>query len=297
MKTGSNSILILLLFLTMIIWGATWTSAKLITYMAAPEVIIFWRFFFTFLSMIPVLLFLRRSIRINRKSLFLIILGSIFIVSYNKCFFLGLRYGYANVGGVLVTTMNPILIYLFSIIIFWNHISRMALIGLVMGFLGGAVLLEAWSINFERLVSSGNAYFLLASTSWALLTLTSEKCKGSTSPLIFSFYVFGLAALIDFVLALPLGIWDVFNEGWLFWSNLLFLSVGATTIATTIYFAASSRLGSQRAGSFIFLVPTSAVLISWIVLDERIKMTTIIGGILALIAVYLINIPKYSKNE
>ncbi|MCD5407090.1 MAG: hypothetical protein LRZ99_05310 [Desulfotomaculum sp.] len=41
-KVGLN---VLMLF-AMLAWGGSWTSAKIIAEYAAPEVLVFWRFFF-----------------------------------------------------------------------------------------------------------------------------------------------------------------------------------------------------------------------------------------------------------
>jgi drug/metabolite transporter (DMT)-like permease len=260
-------------------------------------VLIFWRFLFTSLSFIPIMMFYKGSYRLNSRSILPIILGAVFIVTYNKFFFWGLQYGLAGAGGVLVTTLNPILTFLFTIVFFRKHVSLREFSGLILGFAGGAVLLEVWGINLNQLFRSGNAYFLFASMAWALLTLTSEKSRSNLPPLVFSFYVFSLSAFLDFFLALPLGIDRVLTEDWLFWTNILYLSVFATTFATTIYFAASGRLGSRRASSYIFLVPASAVLISWVLLGEQPRLSTLIGGLIALSAVYLINVsPKGSPQ-
>ncbi len=52
---------------------------------------------------------------------------------------------------------------------------------------------------------------------------------------------------------------------------------------------ASSRLGSRRAGSFDFIVPTSALLFSWFFLGDVPGVSTVAGGVLTVSAVYLIN--------
>ena len=292
-KQPNAALFTFLMLLAMTAWGASWTSGKLIAAMAPPEVLIFWRFLFTFVSYIPVMIFFRKSFRLNANSLRQALLGAVLIVTYNKFFFWGLQNGLAGAGGVLVTTLNPILTFLFMIILFRRPAKLKDVFGLILGFIGGSVLLEIWAINVQGLFTSGNAFFLFASCAWAFLTLTSEKSKANMSPIVFSFYVFGLSALLDFFIALPQGVFDVFKEGWIFWLNVLYLSVFATTFATTIYFVASVRLGSHKASSYIFLVPASAVLISWIVLHEDPRLSTIIGGIIAVAAVYLINVkPK-----
>ena len=56
-----------------------------------------------------------------------------------------------------------------------------------------------------------------------------------------------------------------------------------------MYFFASSKIGAVKASSFIFVVPLTAIVFSKIFLNEQIRLTTLIGGCLSIIAVYTIN--------
>jgi drug/metabolite transporter (DMT)-like permease len=83
---------------------------------------------------------------------------------------------------------------------------------------------------------------------------------------------------------------STFNNGDLkFWGNLFFSATITTSLATTFYFVATSKIGASKASSFIFLVPFSAALGSWIFLGETIEAHTIIGGLLGIAAVYILN--------
>ncbi len=289
MKQPSNPFFILLMILSMAIWGGTWTSSKILANMAAPEVLIFWRFLISAITFIPVMFLFRQSFTLKKGSLKLLLLGSLFLLGYNKFFFWGLQNGLAGAGGVLVTTLNPILTFCFSLMIFRRSPFNKQIIGLILGLIGGSIILQVWAVNLTTLFASGNAFFLLAATSWAFLTVTSEKSKTELSPFVFSFYVYCLATVFGFFLALPYGIWEVFDFGLSFLVNIVYMSLFATTFATTIFFAASRRLGAEKASSFIFTVPFSAVLISWAILGENPTLSTLIGGIIAVSAVYLIN--------
>jgi drug/metabolite transporter (DMT)-like permease len=75
---------------------------------------------------------------------------------------------------------------------------------------------------------------------------------------------------------------------------MLFLSVVATDFATTVFFLSASRLGTGRASSFLFIVPTSAILLSWLLLGERPDAVTLVGGVFSIVAVYLVNAPQRS---
>ena len=289
MRKSRNSPLIILTLLAMSAWGGSWTSAKVLADQAPPEVIAFWRFFVTSVTFIPVMLLLNKPFRLNKKSLSFCIFGAVCMVSYNEGLFFGLRYGFASAGGVLVTTLNPILTFILAAIVFRIKVKGINLAGLCIGLAGGMVLLQIWQVSYRQLLLSGNLFFIICASSWAAMTIISQKSKDHLHPLTFSFYVYVFAAVIDFFLALKLGITQPLDKGWIYWGNIAYMSVGATTFATTVYFIASVKLGSQRASSFIFTVPVTAVLFAWLILGEIPRWHIITGGIIAIIAVYLLN--------
>jgi drug/metabolite transporter (DMT)-like permease len=209
---------------------------------------------------------------------------------YLYLFFKGLTYGFAGVGGVMVSTMVPLATFIFSVILLKQKLVRKDYIGLALGLIGGCILLEIWSLDWNNLFISGNIYFLLCAVLWALLTICSQKAAEWVSPLVFSFFVYAFCSVLYFFLALPKEILGVFKQGSFFWLNMLYLAIISSTLATTVYFFASSRLSSYKASSFVFLVPFSALMLSWIFLGEVPKISTITGGLTALVAVYLINV-------
>lgn len=288
-RINSNTVLYIAMILAMTAWGGSWPAGKIIADSIQPEVLIFWRFSLTFISFFPVMFAFKKSFKLDWRSAGFILLGGIFLISYNKFYFLGLRYGLAGAGGVLVTTLNPILTFIFTIILFRKKVSSRELLGIVLGLTGGMFLLQIWAVNFHKLVQSGNLFFVIAAFSWASVSIVSDKSKNYMSPIVFSFYVYGVAAFIDLFFALKFDMMKVFTFGAAFWLSLVYLSLLATTFATTVYFIAAGRLGSRKASAFIFMVPVSAVFLSWLLLSEKPGLYTIIGGLIGITAVYLIN--------
>jgi drug/metabolite transporter (DMT)-like permease len=288
-KPDKNMIFLILMVLAMLSWGGSWTSAKLIVNRTAPEVLIFWRFLATFLSFIPLVVILKVPLKLDKKGYVLVLAAAVLLMAYNKLFFQGLRTGLAGGGGVLVTTINPLFTFLYASLLFRQKIHFRELLGLLLGLGGGLVLLQVWSLSTDKLLMSGNLLFIAAAAVWAMLSITSQKSGGIMSTFAYSFYVYGLSALISLPLSLSHHVFDISGFGLPFWLNILFLSVIVTTFGTTAYFFAAGRLGASRASSFMFLVPTSAVFFSWTLLGEKPGLTTFIGGFMALTAVYIIN--------
>lgn len=289
MKSPSTPVLISALILAMVAWGGSWPSGKLAAGTAPPEVLTFWRFLITIPAFLPILIIQRQPARLTWRALIYGLLGAVCIVSYNANFFRGLKTGMAGAGGVLVTTLNPILTTFFAAVAFKRRLTPRQILGLILGLIGGLFLLEIWALSPQHLMQTGNAFFVFAAASWAVLTIISEKSKGILPLLTFSFYVYCFATVLDFFLTRPEQILSAFHASPVFWINTAYLAIFATAFATTVYFLASSRLGSGRASSFIYTVPISAVLISWLLLGEVPKLTTIIGGAIGISAVYLIN--------
>ena len=116
-----------------------------------------------------------------------------------------------------------------------------------------------------------------------------SKVKRGCSLLTYSFWSFTIAAIFSLSVCNWSGISITINYDWIFWINILILSIVVMSFANTMYFFASSKIGAVRASSFIFVVPLTAIIFSKIFLNEQILLTTLIGGFLSIIAVYMIN--------
>jgi drug/metabolite transporter (DMT)-like permease len=287
-KQHSDLFFTLLMVLSMVIWGGSWVSAKVMAVRLAPEVLSLWRFLLSFLSFIPLLIVLRIPFVLSRRGIVHSAFGAFFISAYMYYFFRGLEHGLAGAAGVLVTSMMPLMTLLFSILLLKRKTKARDIAGLVLGMAGAAVLLRLWTFDAHDLFHSGNIFFLLCSSLWALVTICSQRAAETISPYMFSFMTYGFSTLFF----LPFAYGDmgvIFYQDTVFWINLVFLSVISSNFATTIYFIAAERLGSYRTSSFVFLVPSSAMLLSWLFLGEVPEPSTIIGGAIAISAVYLIN--------
>ena len=287
----------ILMVAAMLFWGGSWVSGKLVSSAAAPEEIVFWRFLFSFAAFLP--LFLSSILRQRQKiphihgswlpGLLWACLSAGILICYNHLLFHGLRYGLAGKGGIIVTTMNPMFTLVLSRLITGEPLLKNQKIGLLIGIAGGVLLVSPWNYTFSEILESGNLLFLAAALAWASLTTVSASAQRHVSGLMYNVLLYGLATAFNLALfrganfsglgSLPAG----------FWLNVLYLAVFAGAIGTGLYFVAAKRFGSGKAGSFTFLVPGFAVLLSWLILGEVPGFSIISGGILAITAVWMIN--------
>ena len=283
----------------MLFWGLSWASGKILVEYASAYVIAFWRFFFVLLGLFPLLLALKLPLKLDKRLLKWVILASICNVIYSVLYFAGLNYGAAGKGGVLVTTLTPIFTYLLVMaIIFYQtratpKIPKNEIIGLCLGIISGILLLNLGSI--DELFGKFNTFFILCAFDWALMSIFTQKIR--TNPLVMNFYI-TLFSLVAFVpILFDTQTYFLFEADFTFWFHLFCVAILSTIVGTSIYYLGIKELGSAKANSFMLLVPASALLCSYFVLDEKPTLLTLFGTALAVCAIYLINGKRVGKKE
>lgn len=276
-----------LLILAMFLWGGGWSALKILTQTQSMEVIVFWRFFLMSFSFLPILYFYKRKVIFKSKSIVFIFFGSLLNILFMIFSYFGISQGLAGSGSVIITTLSPLFTFLIMSIVFKRSISLYQYFGLIIGLIGGIVLLKLY--NFSLFLVDGNFFLLFAALIWALITILAQYSHKYISPIEYSFFISIFSTFISFLFCSDIDLLSVFHEGIHFWLALIYLAVLGQTLATTIFFIASGKLGSELTSSFMFLVPVFALLIAAFLLDEEIERTTLIGGALSFIAIFFIN--------
>ena len=163
------------------------------------------------------------------------------------------------------------------------------ILGLILGFFGVSLLMRFWEIDSTKIIISGNVFFLLAALSWSLATLATQKAQTTSHPINFSFWLYALSMLMSIPFLSIESIFMPFSFDGIFWINFIIISVIVLGFGNTAYFLSTMKIGSQKASSFMFIVPFSAILSSSLLLGESVEITTILGGLITIIAVYALN--------
>lgn len=276
-----------LMLLAMFFWGSGWSALKVLTYELPMDVVVFWRFFFMTLTFIPILIYFKKPLILNKDSLKYVLSSSVLNVSFMFSSFYGIKYGLAGAGSVIITTFSPIMTFLLVAILFKNKLHNRQYFGLLMGLIGGYILLQL--NDFSLFLNSANLYFLLCATIWAGVTVLSQHSQKHIHPIHYSFFISVVATIFMFFYSYGSDLSAVFTQDLKFWISMIYLAVFGQTIATTIFFLASGKLGSEKTSSYMFLVPVFALLSASIFLDEPMQMHVIVGGTISMLAVYFIN--------
>ena len=276
-----------LLVLAMFLWGGGWTALKIIVEDIPIEVIIFWRFFIMSIAFLPILYFLNQPLQLNKTNISYIAGSSILNISFMIFSFFVFKYGLAGAGSVIITTFSPVMTFLLVALIFRKKLTIFQFFGLFLGIMGSFIMLEL--NDLDTFLNGSNIYFLLCAITWAGVTILAQHSHKHIHPIHYSFLISIVATTTAFIYGYNSNLLIVFEQDMKFWIALIYLAVFGQTVATTIFFIASGKLGSEKTSSFMFLVPVFALFIAWFILDEAIQTHIIVGGFLSVVAVFFVN--------
>ncbi len=291
-----NKKLILFVIVSMLTWGISWPSNKVLSNYGSAIDLGVYRYLLVILSMVFFFVFSKTSLKISKNGIVSVVVSGALMAVYNFTFLSGLQYGNPGAGGILVTTLNPVFAYGIGALLAWEKPRINEQIGLLFGLIAGLFLLNIWK-DFSVFKNLGNTFFFLSAFIWAVISKINSKAADFGSPLAFSWWMYfaTFLCLIPFANFHELKNMLSLNE-LKFWGNMLFSSVITTTLATTTYFIATSRIGAEKASSFIFLVPFTAGISAYFILGETLKWNTIVGGLFGIVAVYMLNRKKELKS-
>lgn len=293
---ANKNLFFFLLFISMIAWGGSWVNVKVISHYVNAYEMMFIRFFITVVAMVPIIIVLKKSFKIDAKSFALAVVSALVMIAYMNYYFLGTKFGTASLGGAMVTTLIPINTFILMALLRSKKVSRKDTFALALGAVGVLTMLHVWSLDAKHILVIQNMYFLVASLLWAIMTIVSSKAT-KVSPIIFSFYMYVVMVVLVWIFAIDTHTVVSHTYDTSFWFNMLCMSVLSTAFANTIFFLGIERLGAAEVSSFIFLVPFSAIILSAIFLDEKIDLFIVLGTVLTLWAVKLLNNIRIGRKK
>jgi drug/metabolite transporter (DMT)-like permease len=123
--------------------------------------------------------------------------------------------------------------------------------------------------------------------SWVSYSLLGKSVMSNMSPLVAVTYSSVIGAVGLFPPAVIEGLWDSGTYSLAAWASVFYLGFFGTVLGFVWYYEGIKRIGPVRAGLFINFVPISAVFLGFLILDEPLTMSLLIGAVLVSSGVYL----------
>ncbi|MFZ2265956.1 MAG: DMT family transporter [Azonexus sp.] len=283
----------------MFFWGGTWIAGRIIAQeVSAPLGIAAIRFVVTAMVLAAALLLSGQTLprlRSSREWGVVCGLGFFGIFLYGLCFFYGLQHITAG-RGALVVALNPVVIVLAAWLFGHERMNRRKALGSAIALAGCLTVIGNGNplALIEGTVGVGEWLIIGCVLSWAAYTFIGRQATKTLSPLATTLYGSLVGAAFLGVAALLQGDMAPATWSWQAWSAMLFLAIFGTAIAYTWFTAAVHQLGASHASIFINLVPVFAVLQAALLLDERLGLSVLFGGLLVIAGVWLTTQQKIS---
>lgn len=298
--TASRSLDYTRLVAAMAMWGGTWIAGRIIAReLTAPLAVASLRFILAGLALAAVALATEGRIPLpadRRAWGFIWGLGFFGIFLYGLCFFYGLQRIPAG-RGALVVALNPVTVVLAAWAFGQERMTPRKAAGCLVALAGCLTVIG----NGDPLallrgsVGLGELLIVGCVLTWTAYTFISRQATRTLTPLATTLHASLAGALLLGLAALVEGHIDPAAWSWRVWASMGFLAFFGTAMAYTWFSAAVHRLGAGHASIFINLVPVFAVLQAAILLDERLGLAVLAGGVLVIAGVALATFPEKSR--
>lgn len=276
----------LIAILTIIIWGTTFISTKILLVQFSPEEILGYRFFIAFLILIIIYPRKFKVLPLKEEMLFCM-LGITGISFYYWTENLALKYTYAsNVG--LIASSIPIFTALIA-----HFISKdeKITINLILGFIVAmtGIFIVIYNGKVLKLNSTGDILAISSAVLFSIYSILIKKVSNKYGQLFIvrKIFFYGILTMMPILLFSNIRMLQVSNLSIKIVLNMLFLSVFASVLCFIMWNKAISIIGSVKATNYIYFVPLITLIASVIVLKEKISPLMLLGGILIFAGVYI----------
>ena len=272
------------LILAMIIWGASFVALKVSFRYFHPLLVVFLRQFLASIVFIP--LVWKHFRKIRKQDLHWLILMSIF----EPCIYYlfeakALTLTSASQAG-MITALLPLLVAIPSALFLKERISKRTLIGFTLAIIGVVFL----SLSGKATEESPNPVFgnfleFLAMVSAAGYTVILKKLTSRYSP----FFLTAVQAFMGTLFFAPVLLLIPESREMILTTQsilvVVFLGIVVTIGAYGFYNFGTSRIPASQSASFVNLIPVITLIMSMVILGERLTPLQYVAGALVIFGV------------
>jgi drug/metabolite transporter (DMT)-like permease len=284
----------LALFMVSLIYGATFTVAKIVmpTYVQ-PYAFILLR---VSVATVCIYFFHRHFVKgaiSDKKDLLPLLISAIFGVAGNMLlFFKGLSITTPINASVLMLN-TPIFVIVFAAIIIGEKLTWNKVIGILIAAAGALLLMGGSKFKFQSETVMGDIFVTANAIIYAFYLVYAKRLMVKYHPLTVTLYSF----FFGFFLVLPFGLnqaleIDFANLPSLIWLCIAFITIGSTFLTYVLNAYALKHASSSLVGSYIYLQPVLATLIAVVSGKDMLTIEKLLSIAIVFTGVYLASFRK-----
>jgi len=278
------------LLLMALFWGGTFIAGRRLALEVGPFCGAFLRFLVASAFLVAITLRTEGRLPLPKRCHFipLFLMGMTGVLLYNVFFLKGLKLIEAGRASIIIAN-NPIFIAIMSALIFRDRLNWLKMAGILISVSGAVIVIT----RGEPLAGLGGGFgwgelFIFGCVaSWVTYSLLGKAVMSDLSPLVAVTYSSVVGAVCLLPPAMIEGLWDSGDFSFAAWASVFYLGFFGTVLGFVWYYEGIKRIGPVRAGLFINFVPVSAVFLAFLILDEPLTVSLLVGAILVSSGVYL----------
>lgn len=229
----------------------------------------------------------------NKKEFFQIAFaGSLTVGTFSIGVFMSIFYGVSGALNALIISLQPIIVTFLALKFLDEEINKRVWFGLIIGFIGVSfVVVSKLDTSFDSILGVFWSVVGLLGLSFGSL-YQKKYCTGM------NLYSGGaIQTLSSTILVIPFLFFEDIHISWNgeFVIALLYMAVGVSIGALSLLYVMIKNAEVSKVSSIFYLVPVSAAIVSYLLLNDKIEFSEIIGIITIIIAIVLINKKKGIK--
>lgn len=280
----------LAMIITMIAWGTSFISTKIVLKEVPPITLAFIRFFITSIILYGIIKKTEPNTAVASADKWgLAFIGFIGISIYFYLENTGIKFTSAS-NASLITSFVPILSIALNMLFFKARLSGLEAIGVFIGIIGAYLTITAnGTIDFTSDNFKGNLYMIGAMIAWAIYTLLSKKMQKKYSGLCILTYqtIFATLSLIPFTF-LEYNTWQTISTT--SFLHILYLASICSALGYFLYGYALKTVDVVITTLYLNCVPVVGVISGYLILNETILPIQIFGGMIIIAGIFIANL-------
>lgn len=271
----------------LLLWCGGFIALKFGLAYADPLTFLALRYLLVVALLVPPFLILRPPLPSTRDAwINLAVVALLIQAGYFAFTYLSLALGMSAGVVAVITSQQPILVGLLAPLTVGEHVDRKRWAGLVLG-VAGAVIVILSRTDDHALTTASLVCAVLAVCCMTGGTLWEKRNGVDIHPLTSNLVQYAIGFLATAPLAVALEPMRIEWTAGMFWS-LAYLIVGNSLISITLLLAMVRRGEASRVSALFFLVPPTAAIFAWQLLDEPLPVLAWPGMILTAAGIYLV---------
>ncbi len=270
----------------LLLWSGGFTVAKVGLSYADPLTLLAIRYGCVVLILLPFCLIYKPALpKSLNEWLNLVCVGFLIQVVYFSTGWMAFVKGSSAGSLALITSLQPILVALFMPLVSRESVSFKRWVGLALGLIGTFLVLYG-NLGIQPISATVLFFSITALLAFTLATVWEKRFGVSHHPLTSNMvqYVVGFACTLPLALLFePMNV----TPTPAFFGALAYLVLGNSILAISLLLMMIRNGEATRVSALFFLVPPTAALIAWFVMDEKMTPLAWAGMAIAALGVWI----------